>query len=348
MGFLNKLFQSRVHTAESVVLIDIGAKSIAGAYARYVENEVPALLYTRRLPIEIREGEPHRRAMLRSLKILGDVLVREGAPMLMHSIGNGSADTIFVSVDAPWQETSVRTEHFEQKTPFVFTRSLVANILKKTDAAPPEKMLTDESIIGTILNGYETRNPYGKRIRRASVVILTSFIDQQTATGIVSTLQSIYHTKDMLPIAGSSLRYQAIRALFPHERDALILDVTGSSVAITLIRKGLFVAIFEAPEDIASTAAWVNEILHGLAELAERYPLPRTIFLLARESEISSVRQSLGTANLGSLWLSDNPPKIVSILASHVIGLVQQRTETPLDVRLLLMALCWHHRDINK
>src|SRR3989344_1922524 len=121
MSFFGKLFHS-TH-AESLVFIDISAGSVAGAYAYYKGGEAPALVYTRRLPIEMHAGEPRERAMFRALEVLGSDLIREGAPSLARRAGRGSADNVLVSVDAPWQETRVRTESFERTTPFIFTKA---------------------------------------------------------------------------------------------------------------------------------------------------------------------------------------------------------------------------------
>lgn len=343
MSFLSELFRGNQH-AESVALIDIGTGSVAGAYVRYTEGEAPAMLYTRRMPIEIREDEPHERAMLRALGILGETLIREGAPALLRATGSGAAGTVFVSIDAPWQKTSVRTEYFEQKTPFTFTRRLVADALGKTRVVPPGQLLADESIIGTILNGYETHDPYGKTARRASVVILSSLIDGKVAKSILAILRGLFHTKSIVSIAGSSLRYQAMRAAFPHERDALIVDATGPMTSLALVRRDLLVDVVEVACLAADTAAWLQKVSGEFAELAERFPLPRTIFLLAREPDIASLRKTLDEANLGTLWLSDNPPKIVSVQGSHLSGTVKQVTTAPPDLSLLLMALYWRHR----
>lgn len=326
------------------MLVDIGTSSVAGAYARYVEGELPVLLYTRRFPVEMRENESPERAMLRALQILGTTLIREGAPILSRATGSGSANNILVSIDAPWQTTSIRMEHFEQKTPFVFTKSLVTRKLEQTSIAATGKLLADESIVGTILNGYETGDPYGKEAHRASVFVLSSFIDEKIANSILSVLQSLYHTTRILPIAGNSLRYQAIRKAFPHERNALIVDATGPLTSIALVRKDLFIAIVERADRTADSGSWVDGVTKELTELAKNYPLPHTIFLLAREPETSSLQQTLDAAHLGKFWLSDNPPKIVPILASHINGLVRQTTAASPDLLLLLMALYYQHR----
>ncbi len=342
MSFLDAL--SGKKKSESVVLIDIGTGSVAGAYARYTEGELPAVLYTRRLPISIRVDEPHEQAMLRALGILGEALIQEGAPVLLRATGSGSADTVLVAVDAPWQKTSVRTEYFEQKTPFIFSKSMVQQALAKTSTAPAGQLLADESIIGTILNGYETRDPYGKEAHRASVVILTSLINEHVANGIQSTIRSLYHTKNILTIAGSSLRYQSLRIAFPHERDVLILDASGPVTSIALVRRDLLVDVSEAPSHKAGTEVWLKAIMDELAMLAQRFPLPRTIFLLAREPDIASLSETLDKAELSKLWLSDNPPKIVSVLGSHLVGAVKQATTASPDISLLLMALYFQHR----
>lgn len=342
MGLFGALFRTKKEI-ESVVLIDISADSVAGAYARYALNEQPALLYAQRVPIDLRRGEPRARAMLRALDTLGNALIREGAPALLRETGNGRADEVFVSIDAPWQNASVRTEYFEQKTPFTFSRDLVAAALAKTRTASPGQLLVDESIIGTILNGYETRNPYGKQAHRASIVVLTSLIDERVAESIHTTLQALYHTRNITSIAGFSLRYQALRIAFPHERDALIVDATGPLTSIALVRRGLLVEVTEVASAAADADAWLKKITGALTELAERFPLPRAIFLLAREPEISSLRATLDAADLGTLWLSDNPPTIVSVFGSHLIDAVRQATTTSPDLSLLLMALYYQH-----
>lgn len=347
MSFFDSFFRKE-GCAESVVLVDINATSVAGAYVRYADEGSPTILYTRRLPIEIRTGEAHERAMLRALELLGNDLIREGSPVLARSTGSGSVETILVSIDAPWQETSLRTEHFEQEEDFVFTRDLVEAKLKETDRTPSEKTLVDTSIIGTTLNGYETNNPYGRQVRRAAVIVLTSFIEQRIADSIIGALGHLYHTRRVVPIAGISLRYQAMRSLFPHERDAIILDATGGSTTfISIIRKGMFVTMVSA-DDASDSSEWGAAIMSELATLAKHYPLPRTIFLLAREGEMEDLQHKLDEAELGSLWLGDAPPRIVPVLKNLVGDSVRQLAENIPDTVLLLMTLFHQNRREKK
>lgn len=342
MSFFSGFFRNEKRT-KSVLLIDITTDSVAGAYAQYKEGGKPILLYTKRLPIQVKEGEFREHAMLHTLKVLGATLILEGAPILMRTTGSGHSDSIIVSVDAPWQTTSVRTKHFERQTPFIFTKDIVNTALEKNTTIPPGKLLANESIIGTILNGYETRNPYGKKVHRASIIVLTSFIDEHIAVGVATTLQGLYHTKDMLLIAGSSLRYQAMRTAFPHERDTLILDTRGSVTSLSLVRKDLFVALAEVSDNVANSDNWTEQIVRKLSTLTKRYPLPQTVFLLTEESNIPLLRKTLEPMYAGKLRTSNTQSKIIPVLVSHILALVQQTGIASSDLQLLLMTLFWQY-----
>lgn len=341
MSFLTNLFAKK--KSESVMLIDIGAESVAGAYLYYKENQKPNLLYTYRLPIENRKEELNEMAMFRALKMLCDIAIKEGSPMLLRSTGSGRIDNILVSIDSPWQETSVRTEHFKKRDTFVFTRSMVDNVLKQIEAVSDKKVITDQSIIGTILNGYETHRPYGKRVHRASVIVLTSHIEKRVADGIITVVRSSYHTKNITPIADSSMKYQAMCHAFPHDRDMLILDAIGPITTISLVRKGLFVRIVEVSVPTGSSAL-VDGVMTEFSKLAEKYPLPRAIFLLAQGHDAVPLQKRLSKAKLEELWLTDNPPTIVSVLSSTIATSINQTTTASLDLPLLLMALYYQHR----
>ena len=85
-------------------------------------------------------------------------------------------------------------------------------------------------------------------------------------------------------------------------------------------------------------------VVKEFAQIAQLYPLPRTIFLLAREPEIFALREALGSMNFGPLGLSDNPPKVIPVLGSNVPGDIRQASARPADVVLLFMTLYHQNR----
>lgn len=337
MSFWQTLLRGR-ERAKPVVLVDFGSDSVGGAYVLSAPSTSPVLLYARRMPVEARRAEPQESAALRALAVLLDALLREGAPTLARAVGSGNVGEIIVSFDSPWQKVSMRTEHLEQEMPFVFTRSLADALLEKTRDKAFAGPFADERVVGTILNGYETREPHGKKAHRAEVVALSSVIEAHVAEQVVAALRGIYHTRRITPLAACPLRYLAIQRAFPHERDTLIIDAMGSATSVALVRKGMLSALAEAPGSRGGSA-YARRVGAALAALAKQYPLPRTIFLLAREQDAAALRKDLDPANLGNFWLSDNPPKLVSVLPSALGALVRQSSASSPDLMLVLMAL---------
>ncbi len=342
MSFIKKLFH-RGHI-ETVVCIDISARRVAGALVSYVDCELPSVIYTRVFPVEIQAGEEPSVAMLRALDLLTSTLKSEGIPALLRAGGKRSVAAVIVSIDAPWQDTIVHVEKIAPEKSFVFTKRVVAEAVTKVSPAAAGKIYTDASVVGTVLNGYEIHDPYGKRANHADVIILTSLIDEPLAKAIRTSVHGLTHTKRVVLIAGTSLRYQAMRVAFPHEHHALILDATGPLPEVALMRRSLLVAVSDTPKSL-STPGGVTpaDLMRCFADLAKQYPLPRTIFLLARFDEMEAMKKTLDAVTFSSFWLSDHPPKIIPLLPSHMTGLVQQTTTAAPDLPLLLMAVYYRY-----
>jgi hypothetical protein len=138
-----------------------------------------------------------------------------------------------------------------------------------------------------------------------------------------------------------------MRLVFPHEENAIILDATGGSlVSIALVRNGIFVTLVQIKIP-SEKRIWTDIVIKELSEIAKNFPLPRTIFLLAREPEIFSLRQELETADFSPLWLSDKQPKIVSVLKNHISSSLKHMAEDPTDIILLLMALYFQDKQFS-
>ena len=340
MSTLTNLFRRK--RSESVVLIDISAGSIAGAHAHYSGNAAPVITYEKRVPIIAHSGEPPADSLMRALVVLNEALVREGIPALARVSGRGRIDTLLVSIGAPWQRTELHEERITDTKPFIFSRKLAVEALKRAARIPAGSTLVDESIISVRLNGYQTRNPYEHRAHRASIAVLVSFVDTELNGRVTRALHNSFHHYRMYAIAGSSLRYQAMRLAFPHERNVIIFDATSSEVAVALVRNGTLVAVSEEPAaSEAGDAAWVVSVKMSFAELAAQYPLPQTVFLLAPESVAIAIQQAILSALSGLLWFSDRPPNIVNVRASQLLGPLTQTTGEASDLSLLLMALYW-------
>ncbi len=347
MGLFGNLFSSKPSN-QAVIFLDVGADSVAGACVNFASDKPPFVAYSKRLPIDT-SAEKGRESIERTLSALGSALVAEGAPALMRVTGSGRASTILVSLDAPWADTAIRSEKIERNAPFIFSKAILQAAVAKAAELPKGRVLADESVVATMLDGYEAKKAIGLKASRISVIILSSSVDEPFAKTIGSKLRELYHGGTVHFISAASVRYQALKALFPHEEDYVVLDAAANSINVALVRRGVLVS--HAAESIqqggeAQEAVVLDAIKKTLAEITKRYPLPRTVLLIAADQMRDTIKKVLESNMLGSFRLTDDPPSVIPISASHLTDLVKNGAEATPDLALSLMALFW--RDAQK
>jgi hypothetical protein len=245
----------------SSALIDIGSSSVGGALARLESGQVPQMYYTARVPVEIREiegkTEDPKDAVLRALIALDEKMVREGAPVLKRATGSGHVDHVVVSIAAPWQQTLIRTETIQEERPFVFSQSLMDTTVRKTVPLSPDRIASGESVIATMLNGYEIGNPFGKKAKRADMIVLSSSIDKELAHAVTKQLRKSYHTHDIGITAFAPVTYSVFRDIYQHEKDYVVLDVSGEGTDLAFVKHGILTSVANLPQG-------VNQLLSGV------------------------------------------------------------------------------------
>jgi hypothetical protein len=324
--------------AKSAAVIDIAADSVGGACLLAREGEPLALVYAERVALAPRAGEPASAPLLRALASLGDSLVKAGGPALARASGSGAPGRVLAAVGAPFEEPALRIErlHAERET-FLFDRATLAAAMERAAENTGGKLLADEAVIATFLDGYRTAAPWGRRARRASIVLLSSRVDSAVAESIAETLRRAYHTRE-IEVASSALAFsRALLELFPHEEEYLAIAARGDSATLLLIRERVFYAVATAhlgKEPAAGLAA-------AFAELAKQSPLPHSVFLLAEAGRREELKAAFADPRFAALWLSDNPPRLLPVLPEHLLlsGKMKLAGDARPDLFLGLLAL---------
>ncbi len=351
MGFFGKLFNTR---NETIALIDIGTRSVGAGFAVYSAGK-PTLICSERVPIEPHQGESLPFAMLRSLQEASGLLVRRGTGMLRQAAGSGSIDHVLVSLASPWAETSIRIDRIDEQKPFVFTRSLMEGVVAKTSAVKDAPSGFEEAVIATILNGYETHKPFGKSVKRADIVVLSTSIDPGVSEGITSVLRAAFHAPKPSFIAFAPLAYTIFRDVYPHEREFLIIDVSGAATDLAFVKQNLLMAVTSAPFGVshlphiekdaiqvpgtATPNQWLTGIVDTLKMFSRGNPLPRTLFLLADDDVREQLRKYLDEPTVRALWLSDEPLTIIPVVPGHFAPFVGSGPQTSPDAFLMMLSL---------
>jgi hypothetical protein len=362
----------------SVALIDIDSVSVGGALAHYDGQKPPAIHYTTRKQIVQRPDEEPLAAMLRSLDESARELIHKGGPALRRAAGSGHLHRVIVRIGAPLQQTIIRRERVEDPKSFIFTRTLVRDIVRRGTQLPDTYESSEETLVATLLNGYDTPDPYGKHAKFAELIILSSYLEKTVATGVRKVLRSVYHTHALTITAFASAAYSVFRRLFPHEKNFLVLKITGEATELIFIKGGTLVKVSSLMQGIntilrqahsgvtqgdagdgqlagnpldpaqnlrfsqsveAAQAAWLKNMEALLREFAAEQALPRTIFLVTSDDARDYFTRLLDDTSLKSLWLSDEPLRVIGISSTTLASFITNGAEAEPDVFLALMAL---------
>src|SRR5690606_29404885 len=199
----------------------------------------------------------------------------------------------------------------EEKRPFAFSKRHIDEAMG-SEAAGEDRTTVRHAVLATILNGYETENPFGKRVTRAEIVLLSSTLDSAVARLVRLALRQAFHTDALVLTSFAPVAYEGFRELYPHQKDFIVLDVSGAGTDLIFVKRGLLASVGQvqvgthaltrssgalsaslAPLDPAAVRAWRAEIEHACAAFAETETLPHTIFLLADKDMRAPLKQAL-------------------------------------------------------
>jgi len=359
----------------AVALVDIGSASVGGAYAYYAHGAQPVIYYTVRIPVAPRPQESVTDSMLRTLAEVERRLIEEGAPALHREIGSGHVSSVLVSVGAPWQDTIIEHRSIQETRPFTFTQAVLAHATADIAGAGEGRIESGRTVIATMLNGYETSNPFGKKAKRADLVVLASTLEKEAAKAILTSLRRAFHSHNVSLTAFAPAAYAVFRDLYPHQKDFIVLDVSGAATDAAFVKRGLLAGVHSVPhglhellaggmqaaEDSAKMPSlgmidplrnaafdtrsselektWLLSLREIFTEFAGRQALPRMLFVLADEGARGFLKRILERSELRSLWLSDDPLSIVPITPAHLAPYVKTRGIAEGDLFLALLVL---------
>lgn len=373
MPYTNGMWLFGRKRARSVVLIDITAASVAGAYVRYQDGELPTIYFLLREEIQRKGEETDAQAMLRTLDAVGQELITKGSPVLRRETGSGHVDDVLISIGAPWQDVRVREQSINPGKPFTFTRRILSEILASGPALEEGRVSGGEHVIATMLNGYAVPNPIGKEAKRAVVSVLSSILDKAVADEVRTRVRRLYHAHDIHITAFGAVSYAAMHRAYPHEKDFLILAAAGAGTDVACIKDGRLVNVgsitlgtqgfsalaaspereqeishspLSAPPEYTKPGsvsdarkAWTQALTNLFKAFAESHALPRTLFLVTDPASRDLLRQALDGSILHALWLSDEPLTIIPILPEHLQSYVRNKSASENDLYLSLLAI---------
>lgn len=357
---------------ESVALVDITSSSVGAAYARIAPGRPVAMLYSVRVPLPETTTPAPQVVLFRALDEALHKLRTEGAPILRRRTGSGAAAELYANVGGTLQDTQVRIETITDEKPFIFSAADLEAAKKRAKVAE-KRVVSEDYVLATLLNGYLTASPLGKKATRAEIIMLSASLEEETATLLRHAMAGFSTRHDVRYAGFASCVRAGIAVSFPHEKDYLALRVSGGATELMHVARGYPSAVARIDcglscfADAAKSAGhtsfpdgggairnasalsaaqtkWVGEVAKTLKDFTATRALPRTMFLLADPDAADFLRTTLNAPELHALWLSDEPLSVITMEGKQLAGTVAREPNVLEDLPLELLALAARER----
>ncbi len=231
----------------------IGSATVSASVVRFSEKVKPTILASVSLPISL--VDDHKVASLET-KVLSLMeqalvsLVSKEIPKLGSAvIKRKKIGYAQVVLSSPWYISKSAQINISKEKSFVLNDSILHETLSEQEKifeketlegnyqsmAGEDIHMIEREALSVSLNGYNTPNPYDKHTRYADLSLYMSLAPQKFLTKISEIVKKHFHIYKIKFHTTSLVFFRTISSLFPHESEALLIEVDGESSQATLV-----------------------------------------------------------------------------------------------------------------
>ncbi len=159
---------------------------------------------------------------------------------------------IQIVLASPWYNSNTRTIVYNKSTEFTCTQRLIDSLIEKeiayllkqpSDNGQPygkEFTVVEQQLSQVKLNGYETTDPYGKKVQSLELTLAVTLVPTIVVERFKSILRRSYGDRTINVTTGPYAAYIALRDNSNVQSDCVMIDVGEEVTDIAFIKNGLF------------------------------------------------------------------------------------------------------------
>lgn len=262
------LFQHNQKNGQRFVIVfDIGSSSIGGAFVSIDQDKPPEIIFATRKDIPFQEKLNFPRFLELMIKTLEEMFTS------MQKAGGGvKVSQACCVLASPWYASQTRLVHYNQHEPFTVTEKGLNKLIQKeieifrnsklfmhgkVGETMPEIM--ESKNIQMKLNGYEVRDPFGKRVSELEVALYISMIPSNIYRSINDSIMKFWHVDNVHFASFAFTAFDTIRDIFSDESSFLFMDISGEVTDISLAKDNVLLESISFP-------VGKNMLIRNLAE----------------------------------------------------------------------------------
>lgn len=98
--------------------------------------------------------------------------------------------------------------------------------------------MIDREIMRVLINGYETSNPYFKKVKKMEFCLYMSIVPHDFLSKVDELLRTHFHVNTVTAYSFPLVCYEAVLSMFPHEKNLILIDAGGETTDVTVVNNG--------------------------------------------------------------------------------------------------------------
>ena len=232
---------------EHVLIVNIGSGSVYGAIVEFQKSSPPMIICTRQSQLPVKSvitANNLTSFMLDALHSVVTVLGREHKKRIRR---------VHIVLASPWFSSFSRVLSVKEPSPFVVSEKVIEKLTAEHASAVSKKAASvassviERALSNIKLNGYETREPYGKSARTLDVSVYASAVSEEIKEKIESKIYTAIHPSSISFHTFPFVAWNVIRSLFSPKDDFVFVHFGGELSDVFIVRRDSIQALASLP-----------------------------------------------------------------------------------------------------
>lgn len=219
------------------LVVDIGSSSVGAALVSVSKGAPPKILFSTRSPVVLQNESERGHSLSSVISALESVMKTVSSERVV-------AHKSHIIFSSPWYLSKTDITKVDYDAPTLVTHHNIDQLVKEVEKkfvveSSSDDEVVEHRVIRTKLNGYDTSNPYNKKAKSVEVTFYSSTIAKDVLNSVRRIVGKYFHIRNNEMSSFSLAAFSAISAIFPTERDFLIVDIRGEVTDLSLISDGV-------------------------------------------------------------------------------------------------------------
>jgi|GEM_PF-1205099 len=238
------------------LVCDIGSATVSVAVIDFAEVK-PVILFTTIVPIKIEGVYDAKKLESNLLSYFKEALIniRVAFQSELKNLSEKQIHKAILIFSSPWYIAKTRTISVKKERAFFLDTNTVEDLINTEEKKFEHEVISgvyenignrdvrmiERELVRMKLNGYETTDPYMKKVRDAELSLYMSLVPHTMLKALTDLLADKMHVGLVKAFTFPLVSFGAIRKLFPHEANYFLVDVAGEMTDVTCIRERIII-----------------------------------------------------------------------------------------------------------